>query len=67
MKASDKIVHNGTVYYSVAGTAKLLFTTKTKVKEIMGRGDLEWTQFGLNGQLFVSATSIAAYSKRQSR
>ncbi len=41
MKASDKVVHNGTVYYSVRATARLLSTTANKVKEIMGRGDLE--------------------------
>ena len=64
MKARDKVVHNGTVYYSVGATAELLCTTKTKIKEMMGRGDLEWTQFKGNGPLFVTATSIASYDKR---
>ena len=65
MKASDKIVKNGTVNYSVRATARLLSTTANKIKEMMGRGDLEWTQFELNGKLFVTATSIAADDKRQ--
>ncbi len=67
MKAKDKVVKNGVVYYSVAGTAELLGTTKPKLREIMGRNELEWTQFELNGSIFVTAISIAAYLKRGKR
>ena len=63
MKARDKVVHNGTLYYSVGATARLLGTTKAKVNEMMGRGELKWMQFKINGPLFITATSIAACGK----
>jgi hypothetical protein len=62
---NKKIVHEGRTYYSVGATARILSTTPKKVKEMMGRGDLEWTQFRDNGPLFVTADSIVGYQKRQ--
>jgi hypothetical protein len=33
----------------------------------MGRGDLEWTQFRVNGRLLITAKSIVGYKNRQDR
>ena len=65
MKAKDKIVHEGKAYYTVAATARLLATTAAKVREKMGRGELEWVQLQTNGQLYISAESIVSYEKRK--
>ena len=65
MSAIKKVIHEGKAYYSVGATARVLLTTPKKVKEMMGRGDLKWTQFRSNGRLFITAESIAGYTKRQ--
>jgi hypothetical protein len=57
----QKIVRDGKTYFTVGATARLLSTTGNEVREIMGRGDLEWTQFRMNGRLLITAASIAAY------
>ena len=64
MKSKDKITRDGVVYYSVAGTAETLGITKTKVKELAGQKQLEWTQFQSNGPLYVAAKSLVAYLSR---
>ena len=65
MPPNDKVVHKGKVYYSVGATARMLSTTATKVRELMGRGDLDWTQLRLNGRIVITAESIVAYKKRR--
>lgn len=67
MSANKKVIHKGKTYYSVGETARILSTTAIKVKEMMGRGDLEWTQFRVNGRLFITAESIVGYKKRQDK
>ncbi len=64
MKSKDKITREGVVYYTVAGTAESLGITKTKVKELMGQKQLEWTQFKSDGALYVTAKSLVAYLSR---
>ncbi len=64
MPKYDKVIHNEKAYYSVGATARMLSTTATKIREIMGRGELEWTQLRVNGRIVISAESIVAY-KRQ--
>lgn len=60
MPANDKVVHKGKVYYSVGATARMLSTTATKVREMMGRGDLEWAQLRASGRILITADSIVA-------
>ena len=63
MKARDKIVHKSITWYSVAATAKMLGVTKMQAREMMGKGELEWTQLEPNGPLFVAAHSIIGHRK----
>jgi hypothetical protein len=65
MRAGDRVVHEGKAYYSIGAAARFLSTTPTKVREIMGRGDLEWMQLRINGRQLISAESIVRYSRRQ--
>jgi hypothetical protein len=67
MSANKKVIHGGKTYYSVGATARILSTTANKVREMMGRGDLEWTQFRVNGRLLITAESIVGYKNRQDR
>lgn len=60
-----RIEHNGQVYYSVGGAAKVLHTNTAKVKQLMGDGTLEWSNLKTNGPLYISATSVAAYQQKQ--
>jgi hypothetical protein len=55
-----RIEHNGQVYYSVGGAAKVLHTNTAKVKQLMGDGTLEWLNLKTNGPLYISATSVGA-------
>jgi hypothetical protein len=55
-----KVIHNGKVYYGVGAAARMLSTSATKIKEMMDRGDLEWTQLRVNGRILISAESIVA-------
>jgi excisionase family DNA binding protein len=57
-KPMKKVLHNGEVYYSVSDAAHYLGTTTTKIRQMMGDGSLEWTQFRVNGRLFISAKSL---------
>src|SRR4051794_9028303 len=36
-----KIVHKGRAYYAVSGAARLLSTTASKIRELIGGGELE--------------------------
>jgi hypothetical protein len=60
------ISHKGGVYYDIASTARLLRTTTAKVRQLMGEGELEWTQLRLGGKIVVRAESIAEYKRRLS-
>jgi hypothetical protein len=60
-----KYVKEGKPYYSVADAAKLLGTNASKVRELMGSGQLEWNQTRLNGRLIVDADSIVRYREQQ--
>jgi hypothetical protein len=64
-RAPKKIIHKGKAYYAVGATALILSTTPKRVKEMMGSGDLKWTQLRVNGRLYISADSIVAYQKRR--
>jgi hypothetical protein len=66
MPVKGKINHQKKAWLNVAATARQLSTTTAKVRELMGRGNLTWTQPRANGKLYVSAESIVAYEKRMS-
>lgn len=67
MAIKNQIIHDGKVFYSVKATAKLLGTTTTKIKQIMIPDGLEWTNFRVNGAIWISASSVNAYIDRQSK
>ena len=60
-----KVTHAGKTYYSVGGAAKLLSTNTMKVKQLMGDGNLEWSNLRVNGPLYISEASILAYQREQ--
>jgi len=64
MAPHGRIVHDGKVYFTVGETARNLSTTATKIRQMMGNGDLKWTQLRIGGRLFVPAESILAYKRR---
>jgi hypothetical protein len=57
----------GVLYYSVAQAAKSLSTSPTRIRSLMGSGELEWTQLRVNGQLMVPAESLLAFKRRHAR
>jgi len=61
---SGRVIHKGKAYYSVGEAARMFGTTATKVRGMMGRGDVEWTQLRVNGRLLIPAESIVAYKRR---
>ena len=48
-----KIILEGKVFYSIADTAKMLGTNAAKVREIIGRGELDARQTRVNSRRFV--------------
>lgn len=65
MATKSQMMHEGKLYYSIAATAGLLGTTAPKVKQLMVPEGLEWANFRVNGPIWISAESIAAYSRRR--
>lgn len=61
------VTHAGKAYYTVAAAARLLGTTTPKIREMMGRGELEWTQLRVNGRLRIPAEGIIAYQRLQAQ
>lgn len=65
MAAKTQVMHEGKLYYSVAAAAKLLGTTSPKLKQIMVPEGFEWTNFRVNGPIWISAESIVSYMRRK--
>ena len=63
MKSNDKIIHNGTAFYTVSATAKLLKITHAQVRELMTKGELKWIQLRTDGKVYASASSILSHPK----
>jgi hypothetical protein len=42
----------------------MLHTSTPKIREAMGRGDLEWTQIKVNGKLLVGIESLLKYGHK---
>ncbi len=55
----------GETYYSMATAAKLLGTTTTKLREIIGAEKFEYRNFKENGPLWVKAVDIQNYLKNR--
>lgn len=64
MRCERKVIHDGRVWYGVPAAARLLHTTTAKVRDIMGKGEVEWIQLKTGGKLLLSAESILAYEQR---
>lgn len=67
MLVKNQVIHEGKIYYTVAATARMLSTTTTKVRQMMGTGDLEWTQLRVNGRILITAESIVGRIQAKAR
>ena len=57
-----KVILEGKAFYSIADTAKMLSTNSAKLREIIGRGELDARQTRLNSKRFVvSGESIIRF------
>lgn len=64
MRVERRIVHEGRVWYSVPAAARLLHKTTATIREIMGKGEVDWTQLKTDGKLLVAVDSILSYEQR---
>lgn len=67
MAVKTQKMHEGRLYYSVPAAARLLGTTTTKLKQIIGPEGIEYRNFCVNGALWVSARDLADYLRRRDR
>jgi hypothetical protein len=63
-KEPKKILHEGKVYYTVPDAARYLGTNATKMRQILGKGHVDWTQIRANGKILVTAESLVAFKYR---
>ena len=61
---SEKIVHNGKVYYPIASAARMLGTTTPKIRKLVEQGDLVSTLLRVGGRTMITAESLATYIER---
>lgn len=64
MRVERKTVHEGRVWHSVPAAARLLRTKTVKVREIMGPGDVEWTQLKAGAKLLILVQSLLHHEQR---
>lgn len=57
-KLMKKVTHKGAQWCSVGDGARYLHTNANKIRELMGSGELAWTQLRLNGILYVSISDL---------
>lgn len=65
MAAKTQIMFEGKLYYSMSAAARLLGTTTTKLKQIIGPEGIEFRNIRVNGPIWVSAQDIASYMRRR--
>lgn len=65
MVARTQMMHEGKLYYSMPAAARLLGTTTTKLKQIIGPEGIEYCNFRVNGPLWVSALGLANFLRRR--
>ncbi len=65
MPASKEKTVDGVKYYSMSTAAKLLGTTTTKLKQIMEAEGISWTNFQVNGRIWVEAESLLRCLRRK--
>lgn len=54
-----KVIKDGKAYYKISDAAKILGTNAVKVRQLMGRGELDWIQLRPGSKtLLVSADSL---------
>lgn len=67
MTLPPRVNRKGKDHYTIAFAARLLGTNANKVRELMRRGDLEWTQLRVKGRPRIPSDSISAYQERQAQ
>jgi hypothetical protein len=67
MTVPPKVTRKGKDYYTIAFAARLLGTNAEKARELMGRGELDWTQLRVKGRPRIPYDSISAYQERQAQ
>lgn len=65
MAVKTQMVFEGELYYSMPAAARLLGTTTTKLKQIIGPEAIEYRNFRVNGALWVNAKDLANYLRRR--
>lgn len=63
--ARGKVIHKGRAYYPVSAAARLLSTSAPKIRELMGSGDLKWTQLRVGGRIMIPAESIVEFRRKR--
>lgn len=64
MASKTQLMHEGKLYYSLPAAARVLGTTTTKLKQIIGPECIEYRNFRVNGKIWVSASDLASYMRR---
>lgn len=64
MRVERKIVHEGRVWYSVPAAERLPHCRIEAVREIMGSGEVEWTQLKVDGRSLVAVESLLDCERR---
>jgi hypothetical protein len=67
MPAKTQILHEGKLYYSLVAAARLVGTTTTGLKKIIGAEGLEHCNLRVNGPLWVNAQDIESYLRRRDK
>lgn len=67
MRTERKIIYEGRPWYSVPAAARLLHASTVRMREIMGKGEVEWTQMRKGGKLVVSIESLLKYESTQGK
>lgn len=63
MAGINRVSQDGKLWYPVSFAARQLHTSTPKVRELMGRGTLEWCQKGRSKILLVSVESLERYRR----
>jgi len=67
MASKTQMMHEGKLYYSMPVAARLLGTTTTKLKQIIGPEGIEFCNFRINGPLWINASDVESYLRRRNQ
>ena len=65
MPISKRVNQDGKLWYSTSFAARQLHTSVPRVRELMGRGTLEWCQKRRSKALLVSVESVELYRRSE--